>query len=283
MKAWLQDAQERIYEAARTKDLPAYLAAASALARQIETRLPAFLRAQALLRQTLTALLEAGSGQRAESLGRLAAQAGQLGRELMASHFAAARISLQGSMWRQGEQARSLFDGAASQPFDAPWPNAPDRQMRDLSTGHEGQELELRGVVQRVEVHHPEPGKLVGLVELLDPSSGASVWAAAPFCHMPHIGLVPGSFCEVQGRYELTSSLRQGQPTLQVRRLALAELAQRSWRAAFLRSARDGYELYRNGLQMSWSLAPQRGDLDQQGASDLIFPPFWRRLGRKGA
>lgn len=204
------------------------------------------------------------------------AAAGQLTREMLASHVAAHRIDLHSSSWLLPPELRVLWKEADELPFDRSWPNGINVQIKDLPDQEEGRLVEVSGLVAETLALRPQEGQLVGRVRLVDPSSGAEVWAAVAFAHLPHVGLAKGSFCTVHGVYESSSSLLEGSG-IKIDRLPLAELAGQSWRAAFLRSARHCYEVHRNQLNMSWSLAPHISE-SGAGASDLIYPPFVRDL-----
>lgn len=251
----------------------------------VELRTPMLARSQAVIFQAANGLLDAGRGGSAEALGHLAADAGGLTREGIASHAAASLIAIELSGRRLDADTSGLHSRAASLSFDVALPNGTNTELSKLNQVAEGKFVEIAGFVQVHKAIRAPDGKLLSRIEILDPSSGALARAVAVFTHLAHAGVTPGGFCRVSGHFKPSSDLFDGEPAVEIDRLSLADLAKESWRIAFLRSANLWYEPWRNGTNIQWSLGPYRiidngTEVDELassfGAGELVFLPFVR-------
>ncbi|EAR22105.1 hypothetical protein [Nitrococcus mobilis] len=261
---------------------------ACALAGIIEQSLPRLARPQAKVFVAMQRLREEGKGGAAENLGRLAMRAGALTREATAAHAASYRIALNLLRDEPDVDVLELYDKAADLAFDTKLPNGKDTQLAHMGRLEGGEFVEVEGFATRVEAIQPGGSGLVSRIELLDPSSQTRARAAALFMHLPHLGVTDGAFCRLSGIFRKNSALLDDSPGIEVDRLSLADLSDKSWRIAFLRSARRWYQPWRNGLNMHWSLGPHqsaaepRRQASVEGAGELIYLDFMKDLIDQG-
>ncbi|WP_120633268.1 hypothetical protein [Ruegeria sp. EL01] len=278
---WLERGQRRIYCALAGQESADHTArAAMALAVEIERRLPIFVRTQGAIRQTMLFLRDDGKGAASERMGRLAARAGMLTREAIASHCASYRMALHALSLHPPEEVDALMRRTETTAFDGPLPNGRDVPLKDLDAVNDGDFVEIEGFVRSLEALRLGDGKLVSRVVLHDPSSDTTANAVAIFAHLPHAGVTLDSFVRANGLFKAGSTLFGGEPAVEIDALALNDLGQSSWRVAFLGLADRWFEPWRNGANLIWSLGPHGlGDDDEMrfGAGELLYLPLFRR------
>jgi hypothetical protein len=275
-RAELRASQLAVYGAAATDN--DVIRAASALAGEVETRLPGFSRVQGAMHVAIQMLRKQENGAAAEEVGRLAVEAGALTREALASHAASYRLvgELQGpTLSAHVTQLRK----ASAVAFDVALPNGTNTPLVRLDKADDGSFVEVEGFVESVDVRRTSD-KLIGHLRLVDASQRASADAVAAFVHLPHVGVTRGAFCRLHGTFRRKSKLFGDRPAVEVDRLPLTELGKQSWRVAFLRSGERWFEVWRNASHLYWSLGPHRagdGEKDPSfGAAELMFTPFVR-------
>ncbi|QFU08706.1 hypothetical protein PARPLA_02351 [Rhodobacteraceae bacterium THAF1] len=278
---WLGRGQRRIYCAlAGQKSTDQTARAAMALAVEIERRLPIFVRAQGAIRQTMLFLRDDGKGAASERMGRLAARAGMLTREVIASHCASYRIALHALSLHPPEDVDAFLRRTDTTAFDGPLPNGRDVALKDIDATQDGDFVEIEGFVRSVEALRLGDGKLISRVVLHDPSSDTTANAVTIFAHLPHAGVTLDSFVRVSGLFKAGSSLFDNEPAVEIDTLAMNDLGRSSWRMAFLGLADRWFEPWRNGANLIWSLGPHGlGDDDEMrfGAGELLYLPLFRR------
>jgi hypothetical protein len=282
LQAALRSRQLAIFQAA-VADRPAddLAEAALALAGLVERRLPAFASTQARAILAAGALREQGKGGAARQLGRLAAQAGGITREALASQAAGYRLALGVLRSTPDDEIVALVGKATGLAFDAALPDGKNTELAKVAQAQDGAYLEIEGFVASLETAHSSDGKIVSRAQLVDASNGAAATIATVYTDLAHTGVTRGSFARVNGFFRTASVLDQERPAIEVDKLALADLAKASWRIAFLRAADPWYQAWRNGINMTWSLGPHQvaalaaADASE-GAGELIYPPFVR-------
>lgn len=276
----LRKAQLELYVSCAQDSSEAAGRAGEHIVTEVERALPTFLRSQAVIRQAMEHLRDIGRNGDAEILGRRAARAGGLTREALGSHIAAARIMQEIASGFRSEAVTELIEKASATAFDGNLPDGRNTTINNLADRPNGEFVEVEGFVNTLEVLEPPGRNRVSRIGLLDPSSGATFQAVLLFAHLPHAGITQGAYIRLHGTVQSSSDLNEGEPAVEIDRLALAELAETCWRVAFLRSAEPWYEVWRSNANMIWSIGPHR-PLDQQdvvalGAADLVYPPFVR-------
>ena len=251
------------------------------LAGELEQRLPAFAHLQAALHASMTFLRGAGKGGASERIGRVAARCNMIAREAIACHAAGYRLALEVAGPAADEQVLDLAKRARELAFDGELPDGKNTELARLNLVEDGAFVEIEGFADSVTTSRSNDGKLISHLKLLDPSSGATVDAAAVFVHLPHAGLTKGAFCRLSGHLKEESALSSDGPVVEVHTLSLAELAEESWRIAFVRSAERWFQPRRNGANIVWSLGPHHRAPDEGieliGAGELLFLPLVRR------
>ena len=250
----------------------------------LERELPLMARRQAVASVVVKVLRGAGQGQKAEKLGRLAAETGLVVREALASYAAAAYVSLSLRSAAPDEAVEGLVANAGSIDFERTVPNGVDTELAQLSNASPGALIEVSGFVESLKSTRLTDGKLISRMTLSDPSSGTRGDVVVAFVHLAHAGVTPGSFVRVSGVFD-TAPPGGGPAALQVDILSLAALATRSFRISFYRIARPFFEVWRNGANLYWSVGPHLltddgTDIDEAassfGAGELLFLPFIR-------
>ncbi len=277
---WLEHGQQRIYCALAGRERVEEIAdAATGLAGEIERRLLILARSQGAIRQTMLSLRDDGKGAASERIGRLAARAGMLTREALASHCASYRLALGALSVHPPEDVDELMRKTDATAFNASLPNGKDVALKDLDASLDGDFVEIEGFVTALEALRLSDGKLVSRLVLLDPSSDTTANAVAIFAHLPHAGVTLDSFVRINGLFKAGSALFDGQPAVEIDTLSLDALSRLSWRIAFLQLADQWFEPWRNGANMIWSLGPHGlGDDDEErlGAGELLYLPLFR-------
>ena len=200
----------------------------------IERSLTRFARAQGRARHVTHLLLADGKDAEAKRLGHLTALAGGLTREAIGSHAAGYNLAL--DLLDPVVLGGPLRAQAASLPFEVALPTGESTALSDAGSV-DGAFIEVEGFIDRIEVRLSGDGKLIGQVDLLDPADGSRVSAIALFVQPLHVGITLSSFMRATGTFRSASTLRDGQPALEIERLSLADLSAAAWRFAFLQSA----------------------------------------------
>lgn len=235
-----------------------------------------FARAQAAASQAITLLIQSGRGGAAEEIGDLAIAAGTATREAIASTAAALALAMKlATAGRDGTDIE-LVRSASTLPFDTTLPDGRNTKLSKLDELPDGDFVEILAVVEAATAGRDGDGKLLGHLDLTDPSSGAQARAVGIFTDWRHVGVTRGSFCRFSATYHPSLAQLGGQAGLLIDRLAESQLASESWRFAFLRSARYWFEPFRNGHNMFWSMGPHDTsesleDSDRVGAAELVF------------
>ncbi len=278
-RAILRSAQSHLFYSA-LNDPNGIIDSSFRLARVVEENLPPFVAAQARFLRVAHALREAGKGRASEEAGALLASAGLLSREAFASQAAAYRLTFEtGSA--QSSRGTPLLDRVGSVAFDTEIPDGRNTELSRLGGMDDGTFVEISGFADSFQQARGPDGKLISQVELTDPSSGAKAKAAAVFVHLPHTGVTEGASINVNGVYRSSSDLLGGESGVECDVLSLSELASKSWRIQLLLYASPWIEVWRNGLNISWSIGPHDFAEDdseeaKRGAAELVFAPFVR-------
>ena len=281
-KADLRAGQHELYAALlahRSKREAAQVACS--LAGMIEERLPRFARAQARVARATRALRAQKKGGASEKLGHQAMRAGALTREAIASHAASYQLALGLLAHEPPSNVARLYEKATALPFDVALPNGKDTALAKLEQAQDGDFVEVEGFATAFQVGRSSDKELLSHMELYDPSSKARIYAAAIYTHLPHVGVTLGAFCRLSGIWREKSKLFRNAAAVEIDRLSLADLSDKSWWVAFLRSADRWFQCWPNGINMYWSLEPHRrartdDEVDYFGAGDLIYPPLVR-------
>lgn len=245
----------------------------------VETTLLSLAVVLARCHTTAASLVTGGKGTAAERMGETARLGGDLVRELAAVYAAALRIGSEAAIGAWSKEVETLVAHAATLHLEAALPDGRNVELAGLADVADGTLVDVSGFVSKTTAGHPEPQKLVGHIELLDPSSEATAQVVALFVHPAHAGIATGAFVRATGTYRHASTLNGGKPTVELAAIPLTELSNRSWRIGFLSLARQWISRWPNRLAISWSIGPHTaGDAArQQGAGDLIYPPLVRR------
>lgn len=249
------------------------------VAESVETTLPSLAVILARCHTTGANLVSNGKGAAAERLGEVARLGGDLVRELGAIYAATLRIASEAAIGVWSKEVETLLAHAATLHADAALPDGRNVEIAKLATVPDNTLVDISGFVSKTTAGHPEPQKLVGHIELVDPSSEATAQVVALFVHPAHAGIATGVFVRATGTYRHASTLNGGKPTVELAAIPLSDLAKRSWRIGLLSLARQWISRWPNRLAISWSIGPHMaGDAaHQQGAGDLIYPPLVRR------
>jgi len=278
----LRARQLAIYDSlASSRSVREAVEVAESLGAFVEQELPRLARAQAVAHLVSGVLRSKGQNGEAEEIGRITVQAGALTREAIASQVTASLLAIDLMRLPVPETTNTLISLASAVQFDGRLPNGKDTPLAKLDQVKDGAFVEIEGFVTGLKVIRATEKKLISRVQLTDPSSGATALAATVFTHLPHVGLTRGSFCRINGIFRKESRLIGGRSGVEVDRLAQAELSEKIWRVAFLRTANRWFENWRNGNNMYWSMGPHRiastpKDVSFLGAGELIFTPFIR-------
>lgn len=275
----LRDSQQGVFRAAASAKRDAIVDAADAMSRKLELSLPDLAAGLARCHRTAEKLQSGGRGQAAEAMGEIARHGSSLVREALASYAAALRLGAEAALgWSSA--AAQLIEHAKAHPFDASLPDARNVDLSKLVDVKDGDGVEVAGFVESATAVHPAGEKLVGRIELRDPSSGASGWIAGVYLHPRHVGITPGSYVRALGEYHKASKLRGGHPTVEIAALPLVERARHGWRHELLLLALPWYSPWPNRLHVSWSMGPHvrasNGEGPNQGAGELIYSPIAR-------
>ena len=268
-------------EAAAGRASESVAAASAAAVAWIEQALLPFTRQQARAAVAMRRLHDEGKGADTEKMGALAADAGGLTRDALAAHAAAAQLATELLAPHPMSECQNLRILASRIPFHGEMPQGKRVELKQLKATAADVVIETEGLVIDASAARMGDGKLVSRLTLLDASSRKQATVAGVFAHLPHAGVVQGSYCRLRGRFHASSALLEGAAGVEIDRLDLTELAARSWRVALIRSARPWFHRWRNGLDLDWSLAPHLARQDGEppaplGANELIFLPLLR-------
>ena len=256
--------------------------AAEELASDLEESLPAFGRAQATIHHYALFLKTRGKGGVSEKVGYLAAKAGDLTRSAFASYAATFFLSLQCKAVHKSKKGKILLDQASKLAYDIDLPNGKNVEISKISELLGGEYIEIGGFVESITIGKDNDEKLITQVTLRDPSSNSSVVAAAVFVHLRHIGLVEGAFCHLSGIWRLQSGLNKGNPAIEIEKLAINNLAKKSWKIKFQDSVDKFIDRWPGGLNIRYGLSPHHSIAEKPtkskilGAGELIFKPIYK-------
>ncbi|WP_444888764.1 hypothetical protein [Microbulbifer sp. JMSA008] len=275
----LKSGHKRIYSALLLGKSVEIKQACLFLAGDIESKLPQFASAQAVIHNTITELLRRGSGGLAERLGDLAVDAHFLTRIAIASQAACYRLALGCEGLNSDREIKNLQKNIYTMPFSTTLPNGKNIELSKLEATPEGEFVEIRGFVEEVTSPPQEGGMLLSHLMLKDPSSNAEANAVVRFAHLPHAGICPGAFCRLSGTYRHHSSLFDGKPAVEVDSLALVEIGKSSFEVSFIRLANRWFQPWRSNANLYWSLGAHQVDEHSEatlGAGELLFTPLIR-------
>ncbi|OSC40279.1 hypothetical protein B8W66_13235 [Mycobacterium decipiens] len=248
----------------------------AALVDFVVSRTRYFARVQAAAYWAVDALHEDGRGGAAERIGLIAATAGGLTRQAIASLAAGLKLSLDLAS-TDSYEGIEVAEAARTQAFEMTLPNGRNVSLHRLDEVPDSDFVEVSARVAGLSASRDGDGKLIGRLELIDPSSGARAAAAAIFVDWRHVGLTRGSYCSFSAEFRSSLAALGGVAGLLIDRLPQNQLEKQSWRFRFLRSAKRWFEPYRNGHNMIWSLGPHDteavslADSEVAGASELVF------------
>jgi hypothetical protein len=284
----LISAQMRLHDAAAaTTNRDQLVAAAQRLGSVAEDIVTPLAAAQARVVRLAADLRSSGRGVLAEKTGLALVGAATTMREAFASYASSGSLVLDLHRPQLAAETDSLLSSAATTiPFSAVLPNGANVELSELSTVEGGAFVEISGFAESFRQSRLPDGKLVSVVELRDPSSGATARAAAIFVHLPHTGVTEGAFICLSGIYRKRSVLFGGKPGVQIDALAPEELAAQSWQVQLYALAAPWFMVWRNWLNIQWSMGPHSAAHDstkaRRGAAEMIYTPFVRKTAQLG-
>jgi hypothetical protein len=241
--------------------------------RTLASRLNSFARLQGFAYRSTVVARRLGRGGKAEVLGAALAESGLATRQCVALRIAVARLVVETASGAPSKTVRLLVESARGRGFEAREESFGRKvQIPKLSEQEDGAEVSIGGFVAATRVTRKDTGPL-SVVALQDPSSGTAAMVAAFFAHLPHAGLSKGAFLRVRGSYRKSSDMLAGRAGVEVRRLSLAELGERSWRTELMRTSRRWFQPYRGSLDLAWGLGRHGEALDRRGAAELVYSP----------
>jgi hypothetical protein len=222
--------------------------------------------------------IEDGQGGAAEDLGRILTHIHLTERTMIASAIAANRIAFASRGLESDSQPREVIESAANLSFAGVFPNGVNRQLHQLDEGEDGRFVEIDARVVGMSTIIDEDDRLIGRIELQDPSSSATMTAVGLFINPARAGITVGAHFTCSGVFHQALELNNDAPGILIDRLAFSELAEEQWRIAFLRLGLDAMPVWRNGHNMAWAVGPHLfgGGLDPDpgGASETVFLDF---------
>lgn len=215
-----------------------------------------------------------GSGEQAEEVGSMLAEGGGLIRQSVASAIAGQQLALDVALNESGAPI-PLAALARQLPLGDGLRNGRNVDLEDIGELDDDDLVEVRAFVDKVEAVRDADGKLMSIVTVADPSSGASAKATANFVDFRHRGMTPGSFCRFSATVERSNQAGEA-VALRIDRLSAAEWSGVQWRFALMDSARRWFQPFPNGHNIVWSLGPHHAasvteDSDRMGAGELVF------------
>lgn len=237
--------------------------------------MPRLARALAAGRRSYDLRIESGQGTAAERIGRICINGGFSLREALAAAVAANRLALTVATSRPDESVAETVSSASPLPFATQLPNGVNHQIHQLAGLEDGAFVEIDGRLLAGSASMDAESRMIGRIELQDPSSGAEVTALGFFINPPNAGLTVGAHVRLSGAYRPSAHLNGGEPAIIIDRLPFAQLATQQWRLAFLRLGFPWFPVYRNGHNLFWSMGPHEIveplDSTRAGAAELIF------------
>lgn len=254
---------------------PGIVADAQALCHFAQSRIPRLGRVLARGRRAYERRLAAGQGIAAERLGNTLVRGGTRLRETIAGAVAAQRLALGSVLVDRSSDVAEVRAQAADLGFTGALPNGLNRQIHQLSSDLDGAFLEIHGRVVATSAAVDSSDRLVGRIELSDPSSGATVQAVGLFINPGNVGITVDAHLRLSGVFRSSSILNEGDAAILIDRFSLAEIAVTGWRMAFLRLGFDWFPVFRNAHNLFWAIGPHTiGPTlipSHAGAAELLF------------
>lgn len=247
----------------------------------LEGKLPQVARTLATVAAFATQLKNSGKGGASEKIGKIGAQGGDAYREGLAAMAAAYYLALENQAVEPAPSVLHLLKNSHLMAFDVLLPNGKDTEISKVNTLDDNDFVEVAGFVTDIQTGRDNDDKLITQIELHDPSSNSTVTAAGVFVHFRHLGLLEGSYCNLSGFWQSTSSINKGNAAIEIDKLSVKELAKSSWKIAFLDLSSKFYARWPGNYNIQYNLAKHisaipdgESESDILGAGELIFKPF---------
>lgn len=276
------EVRETFHALAAARDAPeAYVDAHSRLGRRLRADSARAARALAHLHGRIRAHLNGGAGGKGEAVARIAILGHEHIRSALALDCAAFRLAVAAYAPAADDDARQVLASARDLSLGGSLPNGIDRDIHALGPEDEGRFVEVMGRITAMSAEIEQDDRLIGRIELTDPSSGAASTLVALFVNPPRVGMVEGGFVRASGTYSEALDLAGGVPGLLVDQLALTTLAGQRWWLAFEALGYKFMPRFRARANLAWTVGPHlpgSGNLDTEpgGASEVLFLQFGR-------
>jgi hypothetical protein len=220
----------------------------------------------------------------AKKMGQLDLLAGKLARSWILLIVWALYVAYL-ALLTDGEDTRfqQTVKAASKLPFQIKKKRAKLVSPKTLSSegpNYDGKYVQINGFVKNMTTKRTQDGKFLNLFEVYEHGSEeASVKVAVIFEHMGHRGLVNTSYVELYGTWKETSPLADT-PILQLERLKISELAERSGFEYMVKSVRPWFDYFPNSYHAYWSARPQKtagsgpGSMLTGAGELIIMHPF---------
>jgi hypothetical protein len=243
-------------------------------------QLPNFARLQVKINFLQQLLYLQGTKAATNRIGRIAAEAGDINREALASFSATMVLRIHALGVPLSGSSATLFHFPASYKFHRAMPDGKLTKVAELSEQAADKLIEIRGFVKKIEVFRDSHNKLISRLILEEAKAGELFAAEAIFLHLKHEGIALGAFCHIQGTVRETVAWEGATiPKVLIDKLAIkTKLIQQSWRTAFLDLSSPYYERWPNGLNIKFSLSPHllgsEPTHSKLGGADLGMKPL---------
>ncbi|HEY9387866.1 MAG TPA: hypothetical protein VIP70_12565 [Nitrososphaeraceae archaeon] len=151
---------------------------------------------------------------------------------------------------------------------------------------YDGKYVQINGFVKNMTTKRTQDGKFLNLFEVYEHGSDKAVRVAVIFEHMGHRGLVNTSYVELYGIWKETSPLAD-RPVLQLERLKISELGERSGFEYMVKTVRPWFDFYPNSYHAYWSVRPQKtagsgpGSMLTGAGELIVIDPFSSGRGER--
>jgi hypothetical protein len=224
----------------------------------------------------------------AKRLGQLDLMAGKLARSWMLLIVWAFYVAYLAFLTDGDTRFQQTVEAARKLPFTSKKKKAKIVSPKLLSSegpNYNGKYIQLNGFVKKMTTKRTQDGKFLNLFEVYEHGSEEqSVKVAVIFEHMGHRGLVKTSYVELYGIWKETSPLADI-PVLQLERLKISELRERSGFEYMLDRLRPWFDFYPNSYHAYWSVRPQEkgksgpGSMVTGAGELIIMHPFSSGMG----
>lgn len=247
---------------------------------KLENWVPKLSRLQAISRNYALFLKQNSKGTKAEQMGKLSAMGGDLSRGIYTMFTAIYYLTLEDKLVVKSKKMQQFIKQTTKVGFEAPFPNGKNVELAKLKEEEDDNYVEIAGFVKSITTRRDADGKLLSHLLLEDPSSGAEMDVVAIYAHLVHLGLQSGSYCQLSGIWKSSSTVNRGNPAVEIQRLAINKLAQKSWIVLLFDLVDQFINRWSGGLNIQFGIAPHvsafEGDKESSilGAGELIFQPI---------